>query len=239
MNTREEPFLTNGIYHVYNKTADKRLVFQDSYYCSLFYNTLSYYRASNVEVSYSRLRSYTTAHRKQILLSASIKKHHWVQILAYTFMPNHFHILLKQLKDEGISRFISDSINSFTRHYNLKNNRRGPIFLPKFKSVKVRNDQYLMHVSRYIHLNQYSSGLLSLSLLATYRWSSYREYLYDPLRRLSDDSSVLKLFNNDRKRYASFVESRAETQKSLEMIKHALKWGKSEREKRRRSYLEP
>lgn len=70
-----------------------------------------------------------------------------VSILAYCFMPNHFHFLIEQNISNGISSYVSNVLNSFTRYYNIANNRVGPLFLPKFKAVPVTHDDQLIHVS--------------------------------------------------------------------------------------------
>ena len=91
------------------------------------------------------------------LVKTSLKK---VEILTYCIMTNHYHLLLKQAEDEEISSLCSLIQNSFTRYYNTKNKRCGSIFQGPFKAVLVENDNQLIHLSRYIHLNPYSACLV-------------------------------------------------------------------------------
>lgn len=66
-----------------------------------------------------------------------------VSILAYCLMSNHYHLLIRQNREKGVEKFMSDSVNAFTRHINVKSKRKGPIFLPRFKAVQVTSDEHL------------------------------------------------------------------------------------------------
>lgn len=90
-------------------------------------------------------------------------------------MPNHFHLLLQQIRDGGITEFISKLTNSYTRYFNIRNKRIGPLFQGEFKAVHVETDEQLIHLSRYIHLNPIVSYITKK--LESYQWFSYLEYL--------------------------------------------------------------
>ena len=140
-------------------------------------------------------------------------------------MPTHFHFLLRQNDNNGIQNFISNAANSFTRYHNIKYEKLGPLFLPRFKSVKVTSEEQAMHVSRYIHLNLYSSGLCkNIEELVNYKWSSFKEYVGDVKNGLCDKTFILGLFNFNKERYKRFVFNNADYQKSLEHIKYTNKW---------------
>ena len=83
-------------------------------------------------------------------------------------MPNHFHLLLKQTIDNGISHFLSKFTNSYTKYFNTKYNRVGPVFQGVFKSVHIESDEQLMHLSRYIHLNPVVSAVVEKQNLLSY-----------------------------------------------------------------------
>jgi putative transposase len=140
-------------------------------------------------------------------------------------MPNHFHLLLQQKSDGGAQKFMTDALNSFTRFYNIKSQRTGPLFLPRFKSVFVKRDEQLMHVSRYIHLNPYSGNLIkNKEDLITFPNSSYRFYISKELSSIVNTGPVMQLFNYDVKNYESFVMQNADYQQNLEHLKHTYKW---------------
>ena len=106
------------------------------------------------------------------------KKNFLAEIVAYCFMPNHFHFLLKQKANDGISKFIANFTNSYGRYFNSKNKRNGPLFQNRFRATRIETEQQLLHVSRYIHLNPYSAYLVkNLKELEVYPYSSLPEYI--------------------------------------------------------------
>ena len=133
-------------------------------------------------------------------------------------MPNHFHLLIKQLKDGGTSEFISKLINSYTKFYNIKFNRVGPLFQGQFKAVLIKSDEQLIYVSRYIHLNPISSFLVKD--LNKYEWSSYKEYI-EGIKGFCQKEEILGFFK-DTKSYQKFVLNQIEYAQTLEKIKHQL-----------------
>lgn len=135
-------------------------------------------------------------------------------------MPNHFHLLVKQLKDDGVKEFMQKVINSYTKYYNTKHNRVGHLFQGVFKAVLVDNDEQLLHVSRYIHLNPYVSDLIAK--LEDYRYSSYPYFINLATDTLASKEVILDFFQQDKEKYKEFVDAHADYALDLEYIKHAL-----------------
>ncbi len=117
------------------------------------------------------------------------KRDKFVEVLAFAFMPNHIHLLLKQLKDCGISKFMQKVGGGYANYFNKKYNRKGHLF-NKFKSVYITNDDQLKTVFAYIHTNPLSfvepkwkeNGIKDENkavkfLEKEYRWSSHFDYL--------------------------------------------------------------
>lgn len=227
MPTRFEPCITGEIYHIFNKTLDKRKIFHDAHLAQLFLETLNYYQSSKVNLSFSQFKLLLPNNQIMLQKEFGLRKYFRVDILAYCLMPNHFHLLVKQKRDVGISRYISDCINSFTRNYNLRTKRVGPVFLPTFRAEHIRSDEQLLHVSRYIHLNPYTSSLIhSLEGLKHYPWSSFLEYITDGeiKKSLSHPFMVLSFFDKNKKKYEEFVLANADYQRTLDHVKHLEKW---------------
>lgn len=134
-----------------------------------------------------------------------------VEILSFCLMPNHFHILVKQIEEKGITNFVSKLSNSYTRYFNTRNKRVGPLFQGSFKAVRVEDDEQLLHVSRYIHLNPFVGYLVKN--LRTYPYSSYREYL-GLAKGFCQKKTVLDYFESP-SHYATFVLNQADYAKSL------------------------
>lgn len=137
-------------------------------------------------------------------------------------MPNHFHFLLRQIKDGGISKLIGNFTNSYTRYINTKQERAGPLFTGKFKSVRIETQQQLLHVSRYIHLNPYTSFVVKdTEGLRQYPYSSFPEFIGKTDSQLCMKEDILAGFKNP-KQYEQFVLDQADYQRTLGQIKHQL-----------------
>jgi len=221
---RLHPLLTGSIYHVYNKTIEKKTIFTESY-CDKFIQTARYYRSSQSILRFSNFQKLPPAllnfYEKKVLDSRTFR----ITILAYCLMPTHYHLLIKQNQNKGISFFMSLLQNSFTRFYNIKSLRTGPILLEKFKSKPITSEEQLKHISRYIHLNPFSSGLIkNVSEIKKYPYSSFSEYFKSSKNNLCDPTVILSFFGENKDKYIDFVLNNAEYQKTLEYCKYSNKW---------------
>ena len=131
-------------------------------------------------------------------------------------MPSHFHFTLKQEKDNGIRFFIQKLTNSFAHYLNTKNESYGPIFTGNFKAVRVANDEQLLHLSRYIHLNPVTDYLVKKP--EDYPYSSYRVFLGLESSSFIDPTLVMNDYTPES--YRKFVEGRIDYQRELDRIKH-------------------
>ena len=222
MPVRKEPLISGHVYHVFNKSIDSRKIFSSDKNCRLMLELMKYYRSGKALPSFSRIRDIKDPIRKkQIVQQTSIIRYFRVDIIAYCLMPNHFHLLLRQKMDDGISKYLSDMINSFTRNYNMRAQRMGPLFLPRFQANRIVSAEQLIHTSRYIHLNPFASDVVSdMSKLVNYPWSSLHEYIQKKTKPLTNSKSVLSEFSNNRDEYRKFVFERADYQRSIEQLKH-------------------
>jgi len=104
-------------------------------------------------------------------------------------MPNHIHLLLKQIKDNGITKFASKVGTGLGGYLNRKYNRQGYVFQNRFNAVKIKSNEQLKITSSYIHTNPLSikypewkkikikKPKEAHSFLEKYRWSSYPDYI--------------------------------------------------------------
>lgn len=225
MPLRKHPFLNKSIYHVFNKTIEKKKIFASSNTCREFLEITDYYRPSEVRIRYSKFKKLSDEFKAEYIKHIQNQNMYYTQILAYCLMPTHYHLLLQQEQEKGVMTFISKIQNSFTRDYNIKNNRTGPLFVNRFKSVPVTSEEQLKHVSRYIHLNPFSSNIVTdIFKLPEYSWSSYPVYILSKESTFVSECIVLSLFNNDKNRYKKFVIDNAEYQRTLEYCKHTERW---------------
>lgn len=208
---RTVPLVEDNFYHVYNRGVEKRIIFGEERDFTRFLQTLYYYQFSGPKPAFSdrdRFKIKDFSHNPKI-----------VEIVCYCLMPNHFHLLIKQTAGNGISEFIAKVINSYTKYFNTKHKRVGPLFQGTFKTVLVENDLQLMHLSRYIHLNPFASGIVDD--LQQYPHSSYNHFLGLLSDRLCVDELVLNNFK-DRDDYRNFIEGNADYGRELEVMKHLL-----------------
>src|SRR3989338_8963422 len=105
MPKREEPLIKNETYHVYNKTIDGKVVFNNDSFCRRFVNLIYYYRSHGTPMSYSHFKKLDKETQLKIKKSLSNSKLFKIELLSYVLMPNHFHLLLKQKVNFGISSF--------------------------------------------------------------------------------------------------------------------------------------
>lgn len=219
---RKAPLVTDEIYHIYNRGIARQPTFNKKREYQRAIKTLSFYKYYSPPASLSKYLVKSVEERKDI--SNRMKKGDiLVEILSFCLMPNHFHFLLKQVKDSGISKYVGNFLNSYTRYFNVRNERDGSLFLDQFKATKIETDQQLIHVSRYIHLNPYTSHVISnFDDLKTYLWSSLREYLNQSSDIVCSTKMIFGLFNNKIQNYEKFVLDQADYQRKLGNIKHLI-----------------
>jgi putative transposase len=203
-------------YHVFNRGVARQPIFKSKYDFKYALSALSYYRFDTpMKLSNFQLLS---AERKQQALQNLQSGEKYVEIVAFVFMTNHFHLLLKQKKDGGISKYMSLFCNSYARYFNTKYQRGGPLFQGRFKSVHVETTEQLIHLSRYIHLNPVVSNMISEKEIFDYEYSSFPEYISGNYKIVSPQV-VLEQFKSSED-YKKFVTDQIDYGKELEKIKH-------------------
>lgn len=216
---RKTILATGQTYHIYNRGIERREVFTNKREYQRAVDVISYYRNAAVPIRFSRLMELPDDERLKVFDSLKRKSDYEVKIIAFCLMPNHFHLLIRQEKDGGTSRFISNYCNSYNKYFNKKYNRVGPLFQGAFKAVRIETDEQFIHLSRYIHLNPVSSFIIEEDGLDTYPWSSLPEYLGKVEQGISDSQIVLSHFKS-RQDYRRFVHDQVSYAQNLERIKH-------------------
>jgi len=200
MSKRTKDLLENEVYHVYNRGVERRDIFvsEDDY---LRFTCLLYLCNSHKSINLRDFFNPFFSNRPTILeisnnLALFDTDTKLVDIYAYCLMPNHFHIMLKQVAPSGISKFMQKVCTSYTMYFNTKSDRDGSLFQGKFRSKHIESDAYLKHLFAYIHLNPVklfeqewkSSGIRDLvgaeNFLNSYSYSSYLDYVDDNYRNI-------------------------------------------------------
>lgn len=185
---RRDPFITGEYYHLYNRGIDKRIIFKSKKDYERFTMLLF---VSNSNVQSFRLDNLINQQHKtfsDILLLD--KGESLVSIGAWCLMTNHFHLLIRQEVDGGITKFMRKLGVGYSMFFNIKYQRKGALFGGLFKSKLIGvNDNYMKQLFGYIHINpleiefpewkdQINNSLVNMKeFLESYRYSSYPDYL--------------------------------------------------------------
>ncbi len=199
MPQRKEKFITGDNYHVTIRAIDDNLVFKntDDYFRGIF--SIYEFNDSNpvtIQARRKARKSFKNFLKKADRPPTSIqlpefidRRDKFVDILAFCFMPNHIHLLLKQLKDESISKFMQKVGGGYGKYFNTKYQRKGHVFQDSFGAVHIEDDGQFMAVVSYIFTNPIALiepgwkelGIRSHSVeevekhLQEYKWSSFQD----------------------------------------------------------------
>ncbi len=152
-------YLEGGIYHVYNRGVEKRRVFLNRADYIRFMKYFDIYlgaedRFDSAGVCYPKLNDQ-------------------IELLAFCLMPNHFHLLVKQKTQSGLTDFMRRIMTGYAMYFNLKYRRVGPLFQGIYKGSLIENQPYLLDISSYIHLNP---NTMDLGVCLKYPYSSLKFY---------------------------------------------------------------
>ncbi len=137
-------YAEGNYYHVYNRGVNTELIFIDDldyrYFLSLFKQRLCREQARD-KTRRPIAHFYTD-----------------VELVGYCLMPNHYHLLLYLKEKSGIESLMRSVMTAYSGYFNKKYSRRGKLFQNHFLASRITSDEYLLHVSRYIHLNALDVG---------------------------------------------------------------------------------
>ncbi len=180
-------FVKNHIYHIFNRGADKRDVFlNDQDYYRFIHSLFEF----NDEDSVLNVKYYFNSKTMEVcsrpVQQDKMSRKILVEILIFTLMPNHFHLLARQRVDGGITKFMRKLGTGYTNYFNKKYERSGVLFQGKFKAVMLNKQEHFQYLPTYIHLNPLRQNYGSptsidwrkgMKFLEEYRWSSFADYI--------------------------------------------------------------
>jgi putative transposase len=184
----KRPQLINGeIYHIVLRGVGDSEIFRDDgdYYRAIF----SLYEFNTTKPVIIREQRRKRKLTQSIRGLSSDTRDLLVEILAFCFMPNHIHLLVRQIKEEGITQFMRKFGTGYATYFNQKYNRKGHLFQNRFRAVHIKTNEQLKTVFVYIHTNGISLiepkwkelGIKNpekvIKFLENYKWSSYSDYL--------------------------------------------------------------
>lgn len=172
-------FIKGYYYHIYNRGANKGVVFKDSEDYQVFIDILKYYLTYPIGKPLSiinRIERKFTVDESKV---PNLANNSVIRLCEYCLMPNHFHLLIKQasdpIKDCNIPNLMRRITITFAMYYTNKYKHSGTIFQGKYKNVLVDSDIQLQQLSKYIHRNPIE--IQGSEPLHNYKYSSYRYYI--------------------------------------------------------------
>lgn len=191
MGARKIPFSTGEFYHIYNRGVDKRAIFSDNYDIDrLFKSLIEFNVVDPIGSLYENSKRDDICGGSTATTSAKL-----VNITAYCLNINHYHLIVEQLIDGGISEFMK-RIGGYTWYFNNKYDRSGSLFQGRFKSVHIDSNEYLLHVSAYVNLNDrvHMRGGSTATTISSR--SSWNEYMNNAVRGICEKEVILEQFRN-------------------------------------------
>ena len=175
MPRRKSDFANNEYYHCYNRGVEKRIIFNDTQDFAYFIKSL---KAFNTTEVFGKQRLYNKNIGDRL-----------VEIVCSCLLPNHFHLVLKQNTENGISQFMQRIGISYSMYFNQKNERSGTLFQGSFKSKYLSTDQDLQQVISYVYHNNIVHNITDEKA-----FSHYIDH-YSPVVRDRDSNFGLGVIN--------------------------------------------
>lgn len=201
---RKPVFVEDEVYHIFNRGVDKRTVFMDNRDYLRFLHQLYELNDEDavVNVKYYFNPETGTVESRPVYKSFKPRRR-LVDVLVFTLMPNHYHLMLRQKAEYGIPRFMQKLGTGYTMYFNKKNTRSGSLFQGRFKAVHITSNEHLIFLPHYIHTNPLSlnyGGSTSIDFLQRYRWSSFPDYIgIDNFPSISERQYLLEMFGGSSK----------------------------------------
>lgn len=195
--SRERYYIPGTYYHVFNRGVEKRVIFRDDSDYAFFIELFNRYlgkkgQANSIGTQYANY-------------------HDGVELLAFALMRNHFHLLVYLKDDESLKLFLHDTLTAYVRYFNDKYDRVGPLFQGRVQIKHILQEPYLLHISRYIHLNPKDWRLG--------RYTSLHYWTGDKHARWINPERLMTMTSD---RYLWFLEDYESYKKSLDIIKAEL-----------------
>lgn len=175
---RKFVFEVGEYYHIFNRGVEKRLIFQENNDFERFLNLL-YLTNSDKPLVFRMIQG---------LPLDKDRGNTRASLIAYSLLPNHFHIVAREDASGGLSKFLGKLSTSYSMYFNTKNERSGPLLCHPFRARHIDSDEYFRWVMSYVHINPldiYLPGwkerkvidpVKAIDFLRSYRYSSYPDY---------------------------------------------------------------
>ena len=185
---RKVEFAPGEHYHIFNRGVDKRDIFSDP---QDFFWFLSGLREFNNEEITGSLGGKIKEKKNRSLAPEKPL----VSIVSYCLNPNHYHLILKEEQEKGITKFMHRLGTSYTNYFNQKYHRSGSLFQGPFKAVHIDTNEYLLYLSAYINHNHFIHGYTK-DKNEVYQYSSLPDYLKQRKQNFINPEIITGQFTN-------------------------------------------
>jgi len=185
---RKTKFSSGEYYHIFNRGVDKREIFSDNNDLARFFQSMSEFNTKEPIGSI-----FENSFRDSALGGRAAKSKKLVNFICFCLNPNHYHFVLEQVADNGIQKFMHRLGGGYTWYFNNKNKRNGVLFQGKYKSVHIGTNEYLLHMSAYVNLNNKVHQLGGSAAKLT--MSSWKEYFKNDKEGFCNKEIILRQFN--------------------------------------------
>lgn len=205
-------FEISGIYHILNRGVEKRKIFIKTQDYSRFILALEFFNRvdeTNLGNFFTKVGSDPTFVRLE--KERAKNREPIIEILAFVLMPNHYHLIIREIRKGGISLFMN-KLGGYASYFNKQHNRVGPLFQSRYKAVPIKTDSQLGTIFPYVHTNpvelkerQWKDGKVknmsnAIKWLDGYKWSSYRDYVGNPtFPKTTHRTFFLELYGGEKK----------------------------------------
>jgi len=194
-------------YHLCNRGAHKSLVFHDKRDYMRFLFLILFLQSpvnfANISRHVEQFVQHSVFNIDKTVLT-ELCKTRYIELVAFCLMPNHFHLVVKEVEEHGIPRYMQRVLNAYTKYYNTKYETSGHLFQGPYRAVHVEHNDQLLYLSTYIHRNPRELRAWK-GTYAMYPYSSYQDFVdHNRWKKILMPDIILEQFNN-KTAYAKFT----------------------------------
>ena len=202
---RTDPIIKNSYYHIYNRgNQTQQLFFDQSDYIRFLFGILLY--QSDISLSHPSRQVGYFLKKKSFQVDAdtidAILNNRRVELINFCVMPNHFHLLVRNVTETGIPTYLHKVSNAYAKYFNTKYDRSGHVFQGTYKANSLMNENDVMRLSAYIHNNPKELNYK----LEEYAWSSLIDFKQNRWGNLLERGIVRERFKSF-KDYLSYIQT--------------------------------
>lgn len=219
MPRRKRQFEIGGIYHIVKRGVEKRDIFLSTQDYSRFILGLEFCNSTeptNLWPIVAKVGSDPTLSlRERIDEARGRKEKPIVELLAFTLMPNHFHLIIREITKSGIAKYMQ-KLGGYSTYFNKQHERAGTLFQGRYKDVWVKDNAQLDTLFVYVHTNpielwetgwkefKVKDSQNTIRKLEKYRWTSYNDYIgQERFSGVINKEFFLKFYGGEKKCHQS------------------------------------